>query len=106
MKRLLTLFTIPLVLVACETQPVGVDTPDAQFAKGDNPNKPPNPPSGEFITFEGDLAGSQEVAGCCPNAGPFPAYEMTLSGTFPPEMPGTHVFSIESSAASPFRPVP
>jgi len=35
---------------------------------------------GEWITFTGDLSGSQQVLGCCPNAGPFPAYTMTLSG--------------------------
>jgi hypothetical protein len=95
MKRLLTVFTLSLVLVACEAQPVGVDTPDAQFAKGDNPNKPPRPPSGELIIFEGDLTGGQEVAGCCPNAGPFPVYTMTLSGPFPPEISGQrtgHIF--------------
>jgi hypothetical protein len=85
MKRLLTLFTLPLVLVACETQPVDVDTPDAQFAKV----KKPRPPSGEFITFTGDLAGGQIVDGCCPNAGPFPAYTMVLDpGVFPEEISG------------------
>ena len=92
MKRFLTLFALPLVLVACETQPVGVDTPDAQFAKGDNPNKPDKPPKpvgSELITFEGDLIGSMEVAGCCPNAGPFPAYTMTLeSPPFPAGISG------------------
>jgi hypothetical protein len=41
----------------------------------------------EWITFVGDLAGSQEVEGCCGNAGPFPNYTMTLSEeVFPPEM--------------------
>jgi hypothetical protein len=30
------------------------------------------------------LEGSQTVEGCCPNAGPFPAYnELTLSGSLP-----------------------
>ena len=38
---------------------------------------------GEWITFTGDFAGSQQVIGCCPNAGPFPAYTMTLSGPLP-----------------------
>jgi len=98
MKRLLTLFALPLVLVACETQPVGVDTPDAQFAKGDNPNKPPKPPKpvdGEVITFTGDLIGGEVVEGCCPNAGPFPTYTMTLlgpepEGPFPVGIAGTH----------------
>jgi len=43
----------------------------------------------EWITFSGDLAGSQEVIGCCPNAGPNPEYTMTLSElVFPEEMTG------------------
>jgi len=33
----------------------------------------------EWIEFEGDLAGGQAVERCCPNAGPFPAYTMTLA---------------------------
>jgi hypothetical protein len=33
----------------------------------------------EWIVFTGDLVGSQEVVGCCPNAGPFPTYAMTLT---------------------------
>ncbi len=86
MKRLLTLFTLPLVLVACDAQPVSVDTPDAQFAKVD---KKPKPASAELITFTGDLEGAQEVSGCCPNAGPFPAYTMVLKpGVFPDEVSG------------------
>ena len=43
--------------------------------KPDNPNKI----KAELIVFEGDLVGSQEVVGCCPNAGPFPEYTMALS---------------------------
>jgi hypothetical protein len=78
---------ILLVFVACETQPVGVDTPDAQFAKGGKPDKPGKPASSELITFTGDLVGSQEVTGCCPNRGPFPEYTMTVRGPpFPPEI--------------------
>jgi len=89
MKRLLTLFTLSLVLVACETQPVGVDTPEAQFAKPDKPDKPPKPASGELITFTGNLIGDQIVADCCPNAGPFPTYTMTLlNPPFPDEISG------------------
>ena len=43
----------------------------------------------ENIIFEGDLEGSQEVVGCCPNAGPWPNYTMTLSEeVFPQEMTG------------------
>jgi hypothetical protein len=82
MKRLLAFFTLPLVLVACDTQPAGVETVDAQFAKAgnaDKPEKPPKPASDEWITFTGDLEGEQIVAGCCPNAGPYPEYTMTFS---------------------------
>ena len=104
MKRFLTLFALPLVLVACDTQPVGVDTPDAQFAKGDKPGKPPKPGSGELIIFTGDLEGNQEVAGCCPNAGPFPEYSMTFSGIFPPEMAGEHTGNIFMNGWAPKGP--
>jgi len=45
----------------------------------------------EWITFSGDLAGSQEVIGCCPNAGPNPDYRMTLSGELMDYVPaGAH----------------
>jgi hypothetical protein len=43
------------------------------------PNPNTNP---EWITFTDDLTGSQEVVGCCPNAGPCPEYTMTLSEKF------------------------
>ncbi len=46
------------------------------------------PEKGESITFVGDLAGSEVVVGCCPNAGPWPAYTMTFSGPLPPEISG------------------
>ncbi|MBT8397077.1 MAG: hypothetical protein HKO65_17860 [Gemmatimonadetes bacterium] len=95
MKRLLTFFTLALVLVACDRQPVGVDAPDALFAKPDKPPKPPKPASAELITFTGDLEGSAEVAGCCPNAGPFPEYTMTLvSPPFPAGIAETHTGNI------------
>jgi hypothetical protein len=49
-------------------------------ANADKPPKPPKPDetTAECITFTGDLNGRQQVEGCCPNAGPFPAYTMTL----------------------------
>jgi hypothetical protein len=40
----------------------------------DNPKKT----TAECIGFIGALEGMAEVEGCCPNAGPFPAYTMTL----------------------------
>ncbi|MCG6957865.1 MAG: hypothetical protein LJF04_17885 [Gemmatimonadetes bacterium] len=94
MKRLLTFFTLSLLVVACDTQPAAVDTVDAQFAKTgkpDNPNKPQTPSSCESIAFTGHLQGSADVEGCCPNAGPFPAYTMTLSEeAFPAGLSGEH----------------
>jgi len=54
------------------------------------PNPKPEQNS-ELITFTGDLVGDQEVEGCCPNAGPNPEYNMTLSEVFPwSEMHGPH----------------
>ena len=59
--------------------------------------KPKPEQNSEWITFSGDLNGSQEVVGCCPNAGPWPEYTMTLSDeVFPQEMTGEphdgHIF--------------
>ena len=45
--------------------------------KPDKPDKPVNTET-EWIEFTGSLSGWQEVEGCCPNAGPFPSYTMTL----------------------------
>ncbi len=56
--------------------------------------KPKPKPNPEWITFSGDLNGSQEVVGCCGNAGPFPEYTMTLSNKFPEEFRGTHTGNI------------
>jgi hypothetical protein len=62
-------------------------------AKGKPPKEPKPPKPGnvttECIVFTGDLEGGQEVEGCCPNAGPFPAYTMTLwIGGLPSEARG------------------
>lgn len=46
------------------------------YAKG----KPQNPGTPtDLIIFEGDLEGRAIVEGCCPNAGPNPAYTMTVT---------------------------
>ena len=55
-----------------------INSPNAKLEK-----KPPKGEKSELITFVGDLAGSQVVKGCCPNAGPYPEYSMTLSGQLP-----------------------
>ena len=46
--------------------------------KPDKPDKP----KAEQITFWEELQGDDEVYGCCPNAGPFPEYTMTLGFPF------------------------
>ena len=62
----------------------------ASGANADKPNESDNPGKGnkgdkpgdtqtELIVFTGALAGVQEVEGCCPNAGPFPEYTLTLN---------------------------
>lgn len=53
-------------------------------------SKKPHGQNGELITFIGDLAGSQQVVGCCPNAGPNPEYTMTLKKDKFGEISGTH----------------
>jgi len=58
---------------------------DQEVTTQGKPDKPGESKT-ELITFEGDLAGYQAVDGCCPNAGPFPEYTMTLGfevGGFP-----------------------
>ena len=51
---------------------------DQEVTTQGKPDKPGESKT-ELITFEGDLAGYQAVDGCCPNAGPFPEYTMTLT---------------------------
>ena len=54
---------------------------DKEVTTKGKPDKPfkPGKPEKEWIAFDGDLVGSQVVEGCCPNAGPFPEYTMTLN---------------------------
>ena len=65
-------------------------------ANADKPPKEPKPPKPstiavECITFSGlDLVGHQQVEGCCPNAGPFPVYRLTLPNGFGSHSPGTY----------------
>jgi hypothetical protein len=58
----------------------------AKLAKPDKPEVTET----ECITFSGALVGAQEVEGCCPNDGPFPAYTMSLPNGLGPYPPGTY----------------
>jgi len=59
----------------------------ASVVNADKPDKPPKPDktpglTTECIIFEGDLQSVDDgtkIVGCCPNAGPWPAYTMTLN---------------------------
>jgi hypothetical protein len=53
----------------------------------------PDKPGGskpEWIEFTGKLDGRQIVEGCCPNAGPFPEYTLTLGGDWGDLPAGTY----------------
>ena len=78
------MLSMTLFFVNCENK--GQLTQSTSDVEKQNLNKKPVKP--ELISFEGDLVGSQEVEDCCPNAGPYPDYTMTLSGVFP--TPGTY----------------
>lgn len=87
------LFSLALLLVNCEFESQPTQNPsgvDNQILKK-NP-KPGGDPTFEFISFVGDLTGSQEVESCCPNAGPYPEYTMTLSYPLPSGTYGGQIF--------------
>ena len=94
----ITLILVSLILVSCmyDGSPTQ-NTSDLETLRLSKPNKPhPNKPklNSEWITFSGNLTGSQEVGGCCPNAGPYPEYTMTLSDEFSEEFRGEHTGNI------------
>jgi hypothetical protein len=50
----------------------------------DKPDKPPGKPQSpgettDLIIFDGDLEGHAIIEGCCPNAGPHPAYTLKVT---------------------------
>ena len=79
------LLSMSLIFVSCQNEVQPTQT-TSDLVKQNLSKKPEKP---ELITFTGDLSGQQEVLGCCPNAGPFPEYTMTLSETFG-ELSGTY----------------
>lgn len=76
---LVAILTVALVLI-------GVDFIESQVKTQGKPDKPGKTKT-EWIAFEGDLVGGQAVDGCCPNAGPWPAYTMMLKFKVPDFLP-------------------
>jgi len=74
MKGKLIAFASILCIASLMASGANAGKPD----KSGKPDKPGNIET-ELIIFTGDLAGDQEVENCCPNAGPFPEYELTLN---------------------------
>ena len=64
------IFCIAILVVSA----VSADKPEKPPGKPQNPGTPT-----DLIIFIGDLEGLAIVEGCCPNAGPNPAYAMTVS---------------------------
>lgn len=79
------ILAMALFFVGCEYE--GQPTQTASGMDTESLSKKPEKP--ERITFTGDLSGQEDILGCCPNAGPFPEYTMTLSATFE-ELSGIH----------------
>jgi hypothetical protein len=78
MKKILDLKLFGLVAILTVALVfIGVNFMEGQVQTLGKPDKPDNP-TAEQINFYGDLQREQVVYGCCPNAGPFPAYTMTL----------------------------
>lgn len=86
------MLSMALLFASCENgSQLTQNTSDLETQLSKGKPHPDNPPTAELITFAGDLEGSETVVGCCPNAGPFPAYTMTLSGPLLESLPaGPH----------------
>ena len=70
------MLSMSLIFVSCQNEgQLTQSTSDVETQILDK-----KPQKGELIIFEeGDLSGNEIVLGCCPNAGPWPEYTMTLS---------------------------
>jgi len=74
MKGKLIAFASILCIASLMASGANADKP----VKPDKPDKPGNTQT-EWIEFTEDFVGGEEVEGCCPNAGPFPEYTLTLN---------------------------
>jgi len=73
MKGKLIAFASTICIASLMVSGANADKPDNLG----NSNKPGKTKT-ELIVFKGDLQGWAHVEGCCPNAGPFPEYTITL----------------------------
>jgi hypothetical protein len=97
MKTITSLIlSMALIFVSCEIE--NQPTQTTSDSETQSLSKKGGKPKAELITFDGNLTGSQEVVGCCPNAGPFPEYTMTLSDKFPVGFRGEHAGNIFMNA--------
>ena len=76
MKGKLIAFASVLCIASLMASGANAGKPDNP-GKPDKPDKPDNTKT-ELIVFTGDLEGWAHVEGCCPNAGPYPEYTITL----------------------------
>jgi hypothetical protein len=84
------MLSMTLIFVSCENE--GQLTQSTSDIEKQKLSK--KPIRSDQITFTGALVGDEEVFGCCPNAGPFPEYTMTLSDDFPVDFRGEHTGNI------------
>jgi hypothetical protein len=91
------MLSMSLIFVSCQNE--GQLTESASDVETQTLDK--KPPKGELIIFVGDLEGNEIVLGCCPNAGPWPAYTMTLSGPLPAGTYDGHIFMNFTGSQSP-----
>ena len=73
------MISMTLILVSCEYE----SQPTQNTSESETQSLSKKPQKGTLIIFTGELQGNQIVFGCCPNAGLFPEYTMTLSGELP-----------------------
>jgi hypothetical protein len=96
------MLSMTLFFVSCENE--GQPTQNTSDVETQSMSKKGGKLKPELIIFkEGNLEGNQTVFGCCPNAGPFPEYTMTLSGVFG-NISGTydgHIFMNSTGRQSP-----
>ena len=91
------MLSMTLFFVSCENE--GQPTQNTSDVEKQILDKKPS--KAESIIFEGDLEGDQDVVGCCPNAGPNPAYTLTLSGLLPAGTYDGHIFMNSTGRQSP-----